>query len=1074
MLGNPGAFISSQEANLFARKFSEAGLMSRLLSLWSFRGHVTSTRLLGGIQYFGAAVIARISTTVTDTLAFFLFDLLFIMMLTIGAGRPKVGIAFDEGAHNGFILADAVFDDIRRAGKSDILKTWASTFDDQNCFHFGAIAYAFTNGNAQINDISPNFFERYFGVHVDRQVDRRPGNATNLAHMHHSRLLSAMGDYAGGMGVDSLLSLTLSMASRFPIRRAWLWFKQPFTGSRLTSFLEDGQLSLPAPENLLSPDYAKFYYPMEWDYANGIRSQSSKKVPESRLKLRISKSPVPVRSGPKSKQTNSRRQVEPQNTEQPELQTPAFSPIPEIVADVVPDVSSNVMPRGDLLLVTDDEIVPEVRVPIGGARRDIEKRERSISIARARNRNLGRVGQLRRDIRIVQARYLLPGVVLQPIEGDNEIVDDSDPFADPAVVEIYLERVKRDTMAEARRRNIDMDLFIPFLDAQFEDFRRHMSSYRTSGMSSFPRELYSMEQVFAIYTDHVAPRVPELPVRGGDVFEEGPDIIMEQEPQAQAEPRQEEVNPMVIEREDAAFLRPGRVHDFRQRIDYSTGRGGVPPDTRQNLRVNYYYDRAQDNFGNPNFSNIADNFFGVLRNQLQETRPYPFYNLDAEASLEQLDRYAAVLDNKLAAHNDVIPMAGPEPYECSGLEYLGWVDTYMTLFPEFIARIRGPHPENAVAGIVEKARRWNRIYNVYRNLTVPPSDTLQRVIGATQTSHSLAEYLRSLWNGYPSTLTSSEKHDNLNAALLIIANNPRYLAYLRNKTVSKISGIWSLANANVQQAQLEDVYVKMKDMSDFLNEPKVVEMKRILSELYSIKKRISTGKGVKEDSYTMPDPRPAERILYKGASYPVSGKFVVDASRLHSLFVTFPTFRALGRVAGETPAVIFRAVGVPEQRIQEVENLTQDLYKISRINEQTGVSLRPKAYIYWVNQLAKILFFDIEKPAVPKMQTPFKLTSFRIEVIFTGFAAGTQVMLRSYTLQDAAFAEYPFLGNSSLAHRFVFLLDKISKQNYKLEQYKAKVANRQRYALTNQNTKMVNTVYGRFGINRGGNQRMDN
>ena len=47
--------------------------------------------------------------------------------------------------------------------------------------------------------------------------------------------------------------------------------------------------------------------------------------------------------------------------------------------------------------------------------------------------------------------------------------------------------------------------------------------------------------------------------------------------------------------------------------------------------------------------------------------------------------------------------------------------------------------------------------------------------------------------------------------------------------------------------------------------------------------------------------------------------------------------------------------------------------------------------------------------------------------------------------------------------KFVHLLDMISKQNYKIEKYRQKVAKRQKYSFTNQNNKMLNAVYGRFG-----------
>ena len=337
----------------------------------------------------------------------------------------------------------------------------------------------------------------------------------------------------------------------------------------------------------------------------------------------------------------------------------------------------------------------------------------------------------------------------------------------------------------------------------------------------------------------------------------------------------------------------------------------------------------------------------------------------------------------------------------------------------------------------------------------------------TRDQSAFTDYVRLFWSQLPRDLGFQDKLDQLNTMLDSIANNPRYLAYLRAKVIQKLSGIWSITNAHVQQAQLEKVYSTIQNMNDFVNEPRVMEMRKVLSELYNVKKHVSTGKRFSEVVVNFRSDY--EPVRYKGVSIPIVARVDISIADFHSLYVTFPGFSyAKNRHATQQVSIVFQLVCAYMVNGKE-ENIAVDLYRINKVNEANGVALRPKAYIYWVRSFAKLLFesFSNYTEGTPNMAAPYLPEVFTkgpfLRVSLSGYNLDTYCVIRVYSFEPASFVEYPFLSAPMLVQKYVQLLDLISKQNYKMDKYRQKVAKRQKYTLANQNSKMLNAVYGRFG-----------
>lgn len=469
------------------------------------------------------------------------------------------------------------------------------------------------------------------------------------------------------------------------------------------------------------------------------------------------------------------------------------------------------------------------------------------------------------------------------------------------------------------------------------------------------------------------------------------------------------------------------------------------------------------NNGMPNFTQMAETFYNRVKTQLDSVRPYPYYKYSVDDTVKGLAELATII-NAYSGQNVEIANFEANPWErCSPVEFLNWVDVFRMLYPNDVAKLSiDMNQENPTAA----ASHWKNISTTYKNLVVAPSEIVNKHLDVTKTQPLLEDYLKKTWENLPRNLSAAEKQTQLAIAMDIIANNPRYLGYLRSKAVSKLNGTWSITAAHVQQSQLEDVYAKIQDVGDFVNEPKVLEMKKTISDLYAVKKRVSTGKRVSETLMVIPNEE--SDLQFKGQTIKVKGYHSLPLDDFHSLYVTFPQFSYVqNRTPGQQVAIYFQLVSViPTDRGEVVK--VQDLYRIAKISESSGVSLRPKAYIYWVRQFVEGLFhkftgFTVGSPDMSKPYTKAQLTRYDLQISFQGYTPGTTISFKKYDFEPASFVDYPFLKGERLIQKFVYLLDMISKQNYKMEKYRQKVAKRQKYALANQNGKMLNAVYARFG-----------
>ncbi len=524
-------------------------------------------------------------------------------------------------------------------------------------------------------------------------------------------------------------------------------------------------------------------------------------------------------------------------------------------------------------------------------------------------------------------------------------------------------------------------------------------------------------------------------------------------------------------------------------------------------------------------------FYVSVQNQIQVIRSYPFYDLAARETLSFLTDLAEYVKSGLDSdaqrvQRRQVNFAQTNPrQECSAVEFLSWVDTFRMIHSAYVAtlvRVDIGDDGMAIENDNEEGGEWEFINKVYRDLVAPPTEVIQQNVELTKTSVMLKQYIDSYYRHLPSNLRVEEKIQQVRIAIEIIANNPRYIAYLRSKIINNAQGVWSITSGHVQQEQLEDVYLKIQEVNDFVNEPKLLEMKKTINELYSVKKRTSSGKLIRDNIYvarSTEQDNNDERVVagrvrgqdtmfgeitFKGERITAASTMIVNADDLHSAYLTFPGFsygrdrnnatkptvyfqlkmigfQNIGNAPGGNAGVEGNAIAqqratigfdVPQRAAEgaaapvsmQVEYFT-DLYKISKITENDGVSMRPKAYIYWVSQMKRSLF-TLNANGQADINSPYRRTALtRVQLIVSvvGYNPGTLLELKTYHFQPGSFIEYPFLKGDYLIQKFTFLLDLISKQNYKMEKYKQKIAQRQKYSMANQNSKMLNTVYSRFG-----------
>ena len=174
------------------------------------------------------------------------------------------------------------------------------------------------------------------------------------------------------------------------------------------------------------------------------------------------------------------------------------------------------------------------------------------------------------------------------------------------------------------------------------------------------------------------------------------------------------------------------------------------------------------------------------------------------------------------------------------------------------------------------------------------------------------------------------------------------------------------------------------------------------------------------------------------------------------------------------PIIDPNEVGEAERLIENGVEFIK-LYEYKKVDEYSGISIRPKAYQYWVNTLANVMFKRatgqvvledgrmVQQNRLTRDFTRVRSNNIYLRISITGYAPATNIMYKSYNFSDIRIDEYPWLPYARAGIQFLALLNQITKQNYRIQKYKEKIAKRQKYGIVNQNTKMLNTVYNRFG-----------
>jgi hypothetical protein len=543
------------------------------------------------------------------------------------------------------------------------------------------------------------------------------------------------------------------------------------------------------------------------------------------------------------------------------------------------------------------------------------------------------------------------------------------------------------------------------------------------------------------------------------------------EPNADVRPGRPEVVPAVV-----PAVAPGVTPVIEQARPYRPRDGEQPRvplvhrDPLFNIRGNVYNHNQRMEMEGPANNNPDDmdlleyvnfesnRFFALVDASLKMLRPYPFYKSGYEETVAALAALATYIRGRVDARGPPEVISENDFKKCTATEFIAWADTCRRVW--------------TLTPVSEAARiNWANVEEVYRTLVAPPSENLSRHIKNTQVQSVFSDYLRSFARHIPPDTELPEAKRLVTNLVDSIASDPRYLAYLRNKSVQVISGEFALVAAHMQQDQLETAYKAISSTLDFTNEPKVIEMKQQLNELYSAKKRLAAGKTFDDSRIVVGTNTPlVDGIVPHRGDPPIKMLQIAEfnITSLHSLFVTFPQFNVSKRTPNSTPGILFRLLFLGPGNPPEA--FPQNLYFISKINESLGVALRPKAYIYWVNQMARA-FYNTTIPADRLRGTgtidfakPIVGVIPKLQVFVKGYEKDTIIDIRQYMFKDTNFSsEYKFLRGESPGSKFIHLLDMISKQNYKIEKYRQKVAKRQKYSFTNQNNKMLNAVYGRFG-----------
>jgi len=460
-------------------------------------------------------------------------------------------------------------------------------------------------------------------------------------------------------------------------------------------------------------------------------------------------------------------------------------------------------------------------------------------------------------------------------------------------------------------------------------------------------------------------------------------------------------------------------------------------------------------------------FYQVVQTYIQSLRPYPFYELDAPTSLKYLGYLSTTVfpDNpdakKISLQATEVTSKGLDLLKINAAEFLNWIDTFRSIFPDAIKAVDG-----RIIDIDALA-----INSAYSKLSLVPKTEVTKDLIALQTSSQLAEHLRQVasLNSASDPVTIKTK---INMYLEALANNKTVLNFLRNKTVQSLNGERHIVALKLSQDKLEKVYQVMNDHLDFENDPRLFDLKKQRSELYEMKKMITAGKYKEQMAANIP-------ASTTDAVYEIRIENVID---FHSLYINFPGYDSSRKITDKEIGIFLRPVWLDENGQPTITNEIK-LYSFKRYNETTGITIKPKAYGYWIKTMSEVyfksrfpnamqVFVSGTAEALPdqdklRSQVDYDASSepVRISLIIKvkGYNDNKPVAMGLSVYRLSKEIKYEFLKGTSKGAKFVHLLSLISNKNYKVDKYREKVANRIKYGYMNQNKKMIDKVYRSMG-----------
>ena len=264
----------------------------------------------------------------------------------------------------------------------------------------------------------------------------------------------------------------------------------------------------------------------------------------------------------------------------------------------------------------------------------------------------------------------------------------------------------------------------------------------------------------------------------------------------------------------------------------------------------------------------------------------------------------------------------------------------------------------------------------------------------------------------------------------------------------------------------------MNDHLDFENDPRLFDLKKQRSELYEMKKIITAGKYKEQMTANIP-------ASTTDTVYEIRINNVVD---FHSLYINFPGYDLSRKITDKEIGIFLKPAWLDEDGNPTITNEIK-LYSFKRYNETTGITIKPKAYGYWIKTMSEVYFksrfpnsmqvfvsgnadplddqdklrsqVDYDAPAEP--------VNISLIIKVKGYNDNKPVAMGLSVYRLSKEIKYEFLKGTSKGAKFVHLLSLISNKNYKVDKYREKVANRIKYGYMNQNKKMIDKVYRSMG-----------